>query len=162
MGRALMARALTLTLGDRTVAITIEPGGRVAADDQWFLVEPLGAGLYRVSHDARHWIVAVAGPPDGRWVSVGGRVAQVDVASATDRRAPRRSAGGDLTAPMPATVIRVSATPGDTVAAGTVLIVLEAMKMELAIRAPHDGVVGPIHCQPGQLVQPGVPLLEFV
>ena len=35
------------------------------------------------------------------------------------------------------------------------------MKMELAIRAPRDGIVGAIHCKAGDLVQPGVALLDL-
>ena len=42
-----------------------------------------------------------------------------------------------------------------------VLIALEAMKMELPIRAPRDGVVKAVHCQPGELVQPGQVLLDL-
>jgi biotin carboxyl carrier protein len=156
-----MSRPIALTLGDRTVSVTIEAEGDVSIGEQRFRVEPLGAGLYRVSDAARHWIVAVAGPPGDRWVSVDGRVAHVDVSSNADRPTRRRTGGGDLTAPMPATVIRVTVAPGDAVAAGAVLIVLEAMKMELAIRAPHDGVVVAVHCQAGELVQPGIPLLEL-
>jgi urea carboxylase len=38
---------------------------------------------------------------------------------------------------------------------------LEAMKMELPIKAPRDGRVTAVHCKPGELVQPGVPLLEL-
>ena len=38
---------------------------------------------------------------------------------------------------------------------------LEAMKMELAVRAPRDGVVTAVHCRAGELVQPGVTLVEI-
>ena len=62
---------------------------------------------------------------------------------------------------MPATVVRVDAAPGDTVHRGDTLIVLEAMKMELPVRAPADGTVKAVHCKPGDLVQPGVPLIEI-
>jgi biotin carboxyl carrier protein len=62
---------------------------------------------------------------------------------------------------MPATVIRVAAEIGATVARGETLILLEAMKMELPIRAPRDGTVKAIHCAPGELVQPGVNLIEL-
>jgi 3-methylcrotonyl-CoA carboxylase alpha subunit len=96
-------------------------------------------------------------------VGADGVVAELDVTSGADRPPRRRrAAAGDLAAPMPATVIRVAVAPGDTVSAGAVLIVLEAMKMELAIHAPRDGVVDAVHCQVGQLVQPGVPLLDLV
>ena len=66
-----------------------------------------------------------------------------------------------LAAPMPATVVAARAEPGQSVRAGDVLIVLEAMKMELTIRAPRDGVVGAVRCRPGDLVQPGVPLVTM-
>jgi 3-methylcrotonyl-CoA carboxylase alpha subunit len=48
-----------------------------------------------------------------------------------------------------------------TVKAGDTLVVLEAMKMELAIRAPRAGVIRAVHCQEGALVQPGTVLIEM-
>ena len=68
---------------------------------------------------------------------------------------------GSVTAPMPATVTAVNVGPGDTVKHGDVLIVLEAMKMELPVRAPGDGTVAAVHCRPGELVQPDVSLIDF-
>jgi biotin carboxyl carrier protein len=62
---------------------------------------------------------------------------------------------------MPATVVRVQIAPGDAVKRGDVLIILEAMKMELPIRAPADGTVTRVLCSAGELVQPGVGLLEM-
>ncbi len=86
----------------------------------------------------------------------------LEVSDAADRgRTRRRTASHELTAPMPATVTRVVVAPHTAVKAGDVLLMLEAMKMELAVRAPQDGTVGAIHCKAGDLVQPGVPLLEF-
>jgi 3-methylcrotonyl-CoA carboxylase alpha subunit len=41
------------------------------------------------------------------------------------------------------------------------LLTLEAMKMELAIKAPYRGVVRSIACRVGELVQPGLPLVEL-
>ena len=62
---------------------------------------------------------------------------------------------------MPATVVKIEVTPGQTVTRDSLLIMLEAMKMELPIRAPRDGRVTAIHCRAGEIVQPGVPLLEL-
>jgi 3-methylcrotonyl-CoA carboxylase alpha subunit len=70
-------------------------------------------------------------------------------------------AHGSLSAPMPATVVAVNVAPGDAVEAGAILILLEAMKMELPVRAPGDGRVKAVHCRPGELVQPDVVLIEF-
>jgi biotin carboxyl carrier protein len=61
---------------------------------------------------------------------------------------------------MPATVTRIAVKVGDAVAKGDLLIALEAMKMELPIRAPRDFVISAIHCAEGDLVQPGTVLLE--
>ena len=82
----------------------------------------------------------------------------------TERRPTRARAtasGESLTAPMPATVVHVKVEAGDTVTKGDTLIVLEAMKMELPVRAPADGRVVAVHCQPGQLVQPETSLIEL-
>jgi biotin carboxyl carrier protein len=62
---------------------------------------------------------------------------------------------------MPATVIAVNVAPGQEVADGDVLVLLEAMKMELPIKAPHAGRVKSIACREGELVSAGVPLLEL-
>ena len=81
-----------------------------------------------------------------------------------DPRAKEFSAsatGGGLTTPLPGVVVAVKVTEGQTVAAGEVLMVIEAMKMEHAITAPHAGTVGTIHFAPGDRVSEGNPLLEL-
>ncbi len=71
----------------------------------------------------------------------------------------RRNAGADTTAdsrlraPMPGRVVLVQAKPGDAVAAGDVVLVLEAMKMELALKAPRDGVIAEVRAQAGEFVE---------
>jgi propionyl-CoA carboxylase alpha chain len=67
-------------------------------------------------------------------------------------------AEGSLFAPMPGTVGRVAVTAGSAVAAGDLLLTLEAMKMEHAIRAPETGTVTELLVEPGQQVEPGTPL----
>jgi len=64
-------------------------------------------------------------------------------------------APGSLLAPMPGTVVRVAATPGDHVTAGQPLLWLEAMKMEHRITAPTDGILTTLAATPGQQVTPG-------
>lgn len=70
-------------------------------------------------------------------------------------------AQGTLTAPMPATIVEITVGPGDAVKKGDILIVLEAMKMELPVRAPGDGRVKAVHCRPGDLVQPETSLIDL-
>jgi 3-methylcrotonyl-CoA carboxylase alpha subunit len=62
---------------------------------------------------------------------------------------------------MPATVIGIPVKPGDRVSRGQTLVLLEAMKMELPLRASGDGIVRAIHCREGELVQPGANLVEI-
>ena len=88
----------------------------------------------------------------------GGRGREVREASASARA---REAGGDLLAPMPGLVRRVGVKAGAPVTRGQVLMILEAMKMEHAIRAPRDGVVSKVAYGEGDLVEAGAPLVEI-
>jgi biotin carboxyl carrier protein len=60
---------------------------------------------------------------------------------------------------MPGKVIRVEVATGDQVRAGQVLLVLEAMKMEHALRAPHDGTVVEVDFDAGDQVEAGAILV---
>jgi biotin carboxyl carrier protein len=94
-------------------------------------------------------------------VSVDNQILEVHVS--TSGRAARSSARDHdaLAPPMSATVVRIAVKPGDRVRQGDLLVALEAMKMELPIRAPRDGVVTAVRCSEGELVQPGVEVLTI-
>ena len=55
---------------------------------------------------------------------------------------------------MPATVTRILVEVGQAVSRGDTLLLLEAMKMEMPIKAPADGRITAIRCKTGELVQP--------
>ena len=67
---------------------------------------------------------------------------------------------GTLLAPMPGTVLAVHVVEGEAVASGQTLGVLEAMKMELALKAPYHGVVAAVGAAPGEQVKLGAMLFE--
>ena len=96
---------------------------------------------------------------DTSWVFLDGVVYEFEIIR-QGRRRPS-SSHGSLTAPMPATVIRINAPSGSVVKRGDTLLVLEAMKMELPIKATADGTVTAVHCAVGDLVQPGISLIEI-
>ncbi|SDQ59770.1 3-methylcrotonyl-CoA carboxylase alpha subunit [Pseudoxanthomonas sp. CF385] len=67
--------------------------------------------------------------------------------------AAEATGSGKIVAPMPGRVVLVKAQPGDAVAAGQELLVMEAMKMELAVKAPRDGVVADVRASAGDFVE---------
>ena len=77
----------------------------------------------------------------------------VDTASASSANA--------LTAPMPGKIIAVNAKAGDSVKAGDPLIIMEAMKMEMTLDAPRDGVVAEVSAAVDALVSDGEMLLAL-
>ncbi|MHA6493184.1 acetyl/propionyl/methylcrotonyl-CoA carboxylase subunit alpha [Pseudomonas borbori] len=68
---------------------------------------------------------------------------------------------GGLTAPMNGSIVRVLVEAGQQVEAGIALVVLEAMKMEHSIRAPHAGTVKALYCSEGEMVSEGAVLVDL-
>lgn len=137
-------------------------------------VTEVSPGELLVENDGRRTRFFIAVDADTRWVFCEGRVYQIEVEAARLKpgatmtgaartRAGRPAAGtaAGLSAPMPATVLRIQTKPGAVVKKGDTLLVLEAMKMEMPLRSPQDGTIAAVHCTEGQLVQPGVSLVEF-
>jgi biotin carboxyl carrier protein len=124
-------------------------------------VTPLGNGRYLVEQDSKTVTAYAVASGRETWVFLDGRTFLVSAAAAAGTRASATDDANALAAPMPATVVRIEVSPGQTVLRDSLLVMLEAMKMELPIRAPRDGRVTAIRCQVGEIVQPGVPLLEI-
>jgi urea carboxylase len=71
--------------------------------------------------------------------------------------------GGRLVeAGVPGNVWSVGVAPGDEVAEGHALVVLESMKMEIEVRAPVAARVHEVHCVPGKMVRAGQALVTLV
>ena len=103
-------------------------------------------------------------------VRVDGRPYQVSIEPmpvSDDSDAPQPStfragtAAAQVRAPMPGSILTLLVYPGDTVAVGQQLCVLEAMKMKNTIRASRDGVIASVEVSEGQTVAYGDVLMTF-
>jgi propionyl-CoA carboxylase alpha chain len=120
-----------------------------------------GAGVVAAGPDAV--TLEVDGVRTTYEVAVGPGVVDVDWPGghAAYARTPRFTdpadaiASGSLLAPMPGTVVSVGVAPGDEVAAGQPVLVLEAMKMQHTVAAPYAGTVTQIDVRPGAQVAAG-------
>ena len=138
---------------------------RVGGDEEDSQVYWLDEALHCVGAFG-HWQLSASERDNEVWLSLTNS-ASVETAQITYQRVHpgagrnRELAGdADLTAPMTGRVVQVSVSVGDTVHAGDVLVVLEAMKMEHAVRSGVAGQVMGVHCAPGDLIQGGVVLVE--
>lgn len=136
---------------------------RVTIEDQTYDVE-VG------NLQARPVMVMVDGDSFSVWPE-SGETHTVATASATGAPCPSpvqpviRTAEAASTktvlAPIPGTIVGVSAKPGDSVQVGQVLCTLEAMKMKNAIRATRAGTIAKVFIANGDSVKHGQPLVEF-
>ena len=82
--------------------------------------------------------------------------------SATGGASGRGQAGaGRLTAPLPGTVIKVLVAQGQSVTRDESLVIIEAMKMEHTVRAPHAGIVDEVFYHPGDRVEENTELVRL-
>ena len=166
-----------IRIGSRTVEVEVE-GGRVVVDgkpQEAHLAAVPGTPLHHLLLSGESWTVA-AQPLEGLGESGGPRWAmgavgeRIEVEAVDERtrqiqaltgRRPGGLAAGVVRAPMPGLVVRVEVTEGQRIAAGTALVVVEAMKMENELRAARPGVVAKVHVEAGTAVEKGAPLVTF-
>jgi acetyl-CoA/propionyl-CoA carboxylase, biotin carboxylase, biotin carboxyl carrier protein len=133
--------------------------GRVSVgEDGWDAAIRIESGTrVRVTLDGVERCYGVAVSDAAVWIVRDGHHLEVATAP-TPRAGALATGGGALEAPMPGTVLLVRVSNGEHVAEGDVLVVLESMKMELSITAPHAGTVAGVVLKPGDRVTLGQPL----
>jgi acetyl/propionyl-CoA carboxylase alpha subunit len=136
----------------------------VARDGQdWLLGEyqasVLADGRIMVhTPDGRSRIAHSAKVGDVWWVHLDGHTFCIEK---TEAGSADGDSEGSMTAPMPGKILEVKVADGQTVEAGELLLVMEAMKMEHRIVAPTDGVVTKVNFSMGDQVQQGDVLVEM-
>ena len=107
---------------------------------------------------------------EGNWeVTIEGTSYTVEI-EGSERKAPRKrraakSSGaigsGIISSAIPGKIVAIMASEGDDVQEGSVVIVLEEMKMQNEIKAGIDGRVSKIMCKSGERVEANMPLMEI-
>ena len=151
-----LSQLTRLTLDD--IALDANPDGMgyvISLEDRTYHLEVLGSadGRLDLVIDGRRVVAYVSSDGQRRWVTVDGRTFLLTRASATSHRTGAHDGSSELSAPMPGQVRTVNVNPGDAVIKGQVLIVLEAMKMEIRLQAPYDATVSSVSARVGQTVE---------
>jgi geranyl-CoA carboxylase alpha subunit len=144
------ARVVPVRFGEHEVSLNCERGAyRARVRDENIEPDPDDRSIYAIENDAIH-------------IAHDGESFRLDITTHTPA-ARRASAASDgrLIAPMNGRVVAVNAKAGETMEAGTALIVLEAMKMEHALSVPQPARVTAVHVAPSDQVAPGQLLVEL-
>jgi geranyl-CoA carboxylase alpha subunit len=157
---------MTLTAGDRTWQVALHPEGagwqaRIDDEAAIFVAAPTREdGAATLTLDGRRVHLAFVAGADGVSIMHAGR--QMRFARPGPGAAPEgASASGRVTAPMHGLLTEICVAPGDRVAAGDRLAVLEAMKMQHRIEAPEAGVVLRVAAAEGAQLASGDLIVEI-
>ncbi len=159
-------QTVAFLVGDRPVEITAE-----AEAGGWRLTGA-GTGLFARCgrlDERRYWVEREGlrrvffATIDAQGVAlvVEGRSARFGFASLGDRPGEESETDDLFLAPLPGRVVAVGTRAGELVEKGTVLLVIEAMKMEQKLEAPRRGRVTAVHVAAGEQVEEGTVLLDF-
>ena len=142
-----------------------EPAPRVPDDRQVGAVKASPAAPKTVSQGPETYTIKLNGKAFVVEVSEGGEIADVQQQGGEDVAQPAPSApvssGETINAPLAGNIFKVNVKPGDVVASGDVVIILEAMKMETEVRAASDGTVSAVKVSEGDSVSVGDTLIEL-
>lgn len=148
-------------VGDEVIAVDVERDGdnlRVTINDRVYKVKAQSLdGALALDVDGERLTAWVADD----WVGIGSTVTALTKADKRKRRAAGKSDHDTLSSAMPGLVRSVLVGEGDQVEKGQALVLLEAMKMEIKVAAPHAGKVAKVLVNAGQVVERGQLLIEI-
>jgi acetyl-CoA/propionyl-CoA carboxylase, biotin carboxylase, biotin carboxyl carrier protein len=152
-----------LLTGDQVRVLRVdEPAGRVASEEKDWAVHALveSDDFYRLEIDGVVHESYVEIDAHGVTVAHRGRTSRLDRPDVFGPTRGIATSDGMVMAPMPGTILSLSVAQGQAVSTGDTLGVMEAMKMELALKAPIDGVVAEVNATEGEQVSMGETLFR--
>ena len=114
-----------------------------------------------VAYDVQVEEVGASSAPSVAAAAPAAPAAPAPTAPAAAPKAAAPAAAETIKAPMPGTILNILVKPGQKVAKGETLLILEAMKMENEIVSPRDAVVAGVSVNKGESVDSGTPLVSL-
>lgn len=157
---------ISYQLGDDLKVVRLErhgAGAQIVIGDSVYEVRVIDMRKSEVAFNVNGTthIASIASTDTTRYVAIEGDVFELKKPDLRRARRKQRHGEDNLTASMPGQVTKVLVAEGDVVQRGQSLIVLEAMKMEIKIAAPHTGRITKVLVKPGQIVDRGQGLVEM-
>jgi biotin carboxyl carrier protein len=157
---------LSFDFNSQSILIDLTPTGksyRATLGDKTVDVEIVHAsnGQLELLIDSQRVTAYVSADGAKRWVTINGQTVVLTKSAGTNRKSSGHEHASDLGAPMPGVVRSVNVAEGEAVKKGQTLLTVEAMKMEIRIQAPRDGIVGKLFIKPGQTVEREQVLIEI-
>jgi biotin carboxyl carrier protein len=157
---------LQYQLGDEVKGVRVDRAGeiaRITIADRVYEVRVIDfrAGELTFSVDGATHTAFIAHEGSTHYIAIDGDVCELKKPAARSVQRKQHHREDNLTASMPGQVTKVLIGEGDAVQRGQPLIVLEAMKMEIKVAAPHDGRVARVLVKSGQIVERGQGLVEM-
>ena len=158
---------LTFDSNSQSISIDLTSSGkshRATIGEETFGVEimQIKDGKLDLLVDGKQVTAYISSDNAKRWVTINGQTFVLTKTSGT-RNAGHTGhhAAGELTAPMPGQVRALNVAEGEAVTKGQTLLVLEAMKMEIRVHTPQNGVVKRLFVEQGQTVEREQKLIEI-
>ncbi|MFM7016336.1 MAG: biotin/lipoyl-containing protein [Bacteroidota bacterium] len=156
-----------------TVAVDENSGGTVSINDKVFNgdIKQVGPYSYNIIYNGESMNVEVLisdAKNKKHQLKINGKVVDVQLEDKYDELlkklgmdASSSQKVGDLKAPMPGLVVNIPVSEGDTIKKGDILLILEAMKMENALKAVADATVKKVLVKTGQAVEKNQVLIQL-
>jgi 3-methylcrotonyl-CoA carboxylase alpha subunit len=141
--------------------IVIQKDGEDEEREVQVTAKMLGSGQFQFALENIIYKCSVAKDGNVRFIHLDGEDYELTRVVGVDREFEETTEEGSLTSPMPGRIVKIFVKNGDFVDKGQDLLVIEAMKMENRIAAPHNGVVKEIFFVEGDQIEANVALLEL-
>ena len=152
----------------QSIPVDLTPTGdsyRISIEAKTVVAQILQAqgGRLDLLIDGKRITAHISSEDNRHWVTIEGQTIVLTKSSGSRKnRGGHAHTAGELTAPMPGQIRAVNVSEGEAVTRGQTLLLLEAMKMEIRVQAPQDGVVKKLFIQQGQTVEREQMLVEII